>query len=70
MECEVLDGVHPLHHHQQGYGGTQAIYLVKNTQEKQVYFQHETIARGTVIMSAEGETAKVYERKYSPHPNR
>ena len=26
--CEVLDGVLPLHHHQQGYGGTQAVYLV------------------------------------------
>ena len=22
VECEVLDGVLPLHHHQQGYGGT------------------------------------------------
>ena len=63
---EVLDGVLPLHHHQQGYGGTQAVYLVNNTQEKQVYLQHEIIARGTVIMSAEGEMAKVYEQVFPP----
>ena len=42
--CEVLDGVLPLHHHQQGYGGTQTVNLVNNTQEKQVYFQQEIIA--------------------------
>ena len=41
VECEVLDGVLPLHHHQQGYGGTQSVYLVNNTQEKQIYFQHK-----------------------------
>ena len=41
VECEVLDGVLPLHHHQQGYSGTQSIYLVNNTQEKQIYFQHK-----------------------------
>ena len=64
--CEVLDGVLPLHHQQQGYGGTQTVYLVNNTQEKQVYFQHEIIARGTVIMSAEGEMAKVYEQVFPP----
>ena len=40
VECEVLAGVFPLHNHQQGYGGTQAVYLVNNTQDKQVYFQH------------------------------
>ena len=50
VECEVLDGVLPLRDHQQGYGGAQAVYLVNNTQDKQVYFQHEVIARGTVIM--------------------
>ena len=64
--CEVLDGVLPLHHHQQGYGGTQTVYLVNNTQEKQAYFQHKIIARGTVIMSAEGEMAKVYEQAVPP----
>ena len=68
MECVVLDGVLPLRDHQQGYGGTQAVYLVKNTQDKQVYFQHIVIARGTVIMRAEGETEKFMIR-YSPHPN-
>ena len=67
VECEVLDGVLPLHDHQQGYGGTQAIYLVNNTQDKQVYFQHEIIARGKVIMRAEGETDKVYEQVFPPH---
>ena len=34
VECEVLDGVLPLHHHQQGYGDTQSVYLVNSTQEK------------------------------------
>ena len=62
-----MAGVLPLHHHQQGYGGTQSIYLVNDTQEKQVYFQHEIIARGTVIMSAEGEMVKVYEQVF-PSP--
>jgi hypothetical protein len=33
--CEVLEGVLPLQHHQQGYRGTQTVYLVNNTQEKQ-----------------------------------
>ena len=61
-----MAGVLPLHHHQQGYGGTQSIYLVNDTQEKQVYFQHEIIARGTVIMSA-GEMVKVYEQVF-PSP--
>ena len=63
VECKVLDGVLPLRDHQQGYGGTQAVY---NTQDKQVYFQHEVIARGTVIMRAEGETEKVYEQVFPP----
>ena len=66
VECKVLDGVLPLRDHQQGYGGTQAVYLVNNTQDKQVYFKHEVIARGTVIMSAEGETEKVYEQVFPP----
>ena len=69
VECKELDGVLPLRDHQQGYGGLQAVYLVNNTQDKQVYFQHEVIARGTVIMTAEGETEKFMNR-YSPHPNR
>ena len=64
--CAVLDGVLPLQHHQQGYGGTQTIYLVNNTQDKQVYFQHEIIARGTVIMSAEGEMAEIYDQAVPP----
>ena len=66
VECKVLDGVLPLRDHQQGYGGTQAVYLVNNTQDKQVYFKHEVIARGTVIMPAEGETEKVYEQVFPP----
>ena len=67
VECKVLDGVLPLRDHQQGYGGTQAVY---NTQDKQVYFQHEVIARGTVIMiELKGKLRKCMNR-YFPHPNR
>ena len=33
VDCVVLDEVLPLRDHQQGYGGTQAVYLVKNTQD-------------------------------------
>jgi hypothetical protein len=43
-----------------------APYLVNNTQEKQVYFQHEIIARATVIICAEGEMAKIYEQAVPP----
>ena len=64
--CAVLDGVLPLQQHQQGYGGTQTVYLVNNTQDKQVYFQHEIIARGTVIMNAEGEMGEIYEQTFPP----
>jgi len=64
--CAVLDGVLPLQQHQQGYGGTQTVYLVNNTQDKQVFFQHEIIARGTVIMNAEGEMGEIYEQTFPP----
>ena len=66
MEFEVLDGVLPLRDLQQGYGGTQAVYLVNNTQDKQVYFKHEVIAKCTVIMTAEGETERLYEDVFPP----
>ena len=58
MECEELEGVLPLRDHQQGFGGTQVVYLVNNTQDKQVYHKHEVIARVTIITTAEGETEK------------
>ena len=67
--CEVLEGVLPLQHHQQGYGGTQTVYLVNNTQDKQVYFQHEIIARGTVIRVQKGRWQNCMIKQF-PHPNR
>ena len=56
VECKVLDGVLPLQDQQQVYGDTHTVYMVYNTQDKQAYYKHEFIARGTDIMTAERET--------------
>ena len=66
VKCKVLDGVLPLQDQQQGYGDTHTVYMVYNTQDKQVYHKHEFIARGTDIMTAERETEAMYEEVFPP----
>ena len=40
--------------------------MVNNTQDKHLYYKHEVIARGTVNMTAEGETERLYEEVFPP----
>ena len=58
MECSPCETTNSC------YSGTHTVYMVNNTQEKQVYYKHELIARGTVIMTAEGETERLYEEVF------